>query len=185
MDKDFFIKLAFGTHKVADLLKDGKALKESANSLLADLMVFCEDNPVTLDQKRNILPRTLRQIEGLQRYFAQARFSNKSINPKNFLILEKEYSRIPAMLIGFLGSQKAPEVLAPKPEMKQEPSLSQRQRRIIELLRNKETTQVWELQKVLPEVTKRTLRRDLDELLKLNLVERQGEWNAVFYRMKK
>lgn len=62
--------------------------------------------------------------------------------------------------------------------------LTQRQRKIIEFLRAKENAQVWELQKVLPEVTKRTLRRDLDELLQKNLVERKGAWNAVSYELK-
>ena len=62
--------------------------------------------------------------------------------------------------------------------------LTQRQKKIIEFLRAKENAQVWELQKILPEVTKRTLRRDLDELLQKNLVERKGAWNEVSYELK-
>jgi len=62
--------------------------------------------------------------------------------------------------------------------------LTERQQRIIDFLRTKHQAQVWELQKVLPQVTKRTLRRDLDELLQKNLVERKGEWNAVAYELK-
>ena len=68
---------------------------------------------------------------------------------------------------------------------KQEAVLSERQRRIVELLRQKEKVQVWELQKVLPQVTKRTLRRDLDDLLQKSVIERQGEWNSVFYQLKR
>lgn len=178
MDRDFFIKLSFGTHKVADLLGGEKELKENVNSLLADLLIFCEENPITLDQKRNILPRTLRKIDALQNYFMKVKGVG-NVDPKNFLILEKEYSRIPSILIQYLESHKTQEVSSVPSS-----SLSVRQKKIIELIRNKEKTQVWELQKVLPEVTKRTLRRDLDELIKLQLVQRQGQWNAVFYRMK-
>lgn len=64
-------------------------------------------------------------------------------------------------------------------------ALSTRQNKILEILRTKEKAQVWELQKVLPEVTKRTLRRDLDDLLEKKRIERHGEWNAVFYRIRR
>ena len=63
-------------------------------------------------------------------------------------------------------------------------NLSGRQTRIMEIIRNKPKTQVWELQKVLPEVTKRTLRRDLDNLLYRHLIIRQGEWNEVSYQIR-
>ena len=53
---------------------------------------------------------------------------------------------------------------------------------MLEILRYKEKVQVWELKKLLPDVTKRTLRRDVDDLLKRNLVVREGEWNDIFYR---
>lgn len=180
MDKDYFIKLVFGTHKVADLLGGDKEIKIASNSLLVDLLLFCEENPVTIEQKRNILPRTLRKIDALQTSLLGAKNKEKA-DPKYFLILQREYSKIPSLLIAFLESQK----LSVKQEEKQEEHpLSLRQKKILGMLEHKERTQVWELQKILPEVTKRTLRRDLDDLLKLNLIERQGEWNGVFYRIK-
>lgn len=61
-------------------------------------------------------------------------------------------------------------------------TLSPRQQRILEFMRGREKMQVWELQKLFPEVTKRTLRRDMDDLLQRNFVSRGGEWNAVFYK---
>ena len=63
--------------------------------------------------------------------------------------------------------------------------LSTRQEKILEFLKSKEKAQVWELQKMLPEpVTKRTLRRDMDDLMQKGRVERQGEWNGVFYKLR-
>lgn len=179
MDRDFFVKVVFGTHKVADLLPDkeaAKQMKECGNQLLGDLLLFCEANPVTIEQKRNILPRTLRKIDALQKNLMEAEgMGSGKVDPKNFFILQKECAKIPNILISFLEQQK-PETL--------EYNFSMRQKKILELLKNKEKTQVWELQKVLPEVTKRTLRRDLDSLLALNLIERKGEWNNVFYVYK-
>ena len=176
MDRDFFVKVVFATHRVAEMLKEGKQIKELANQLLGNLLLFCEENPVTIEQKRNILPRTLREIESL----LVALKKEKWVNPKNLLVLEKEYRKIPHMLIAFLEQNKV-SLAEEKPSQE----LTLRQRKILELLKTKEKAQVWELQKVLPEVTKRTLRRDLDNLLSLNLIERKGEWNNVFYVLAK
>jgi len=50
-------------------------------------------------------------------------------------------------------------------------------------LSDKEKAQVMDLQTVLPAVTKRTIRRDLDALLSLGQIVRLGEFNQVFYRV--
>jgi hypothetical protein len=126
------------------------------------------------------------------------------VNPGNFSLLETEYGRIRELLEIF-EDMEAPDTKIKEEELKKEKqvlhalprierkeekpeaedrSLTQRQKRIIEFLRTKENAQVWELQKVLPQVTKRTLRRDLDELLQKKLVERKGEWNSVVYELK-
>lgn len=63
-------------------------------------------------------------------------------------------------------------------------TLKQRQQKILDILKEKEKTQVWEVKKVFPKITKRTLRRDFEQLLKQGLIERIGERNATFYRLK-
>lgn len=184
MDRDFFIKLVFATHKAVSLLPNAKDLQKLANQVLSDLLLFCENNPVTIDQKKNILPRTLREIDALVASLNKEKNSG-SIEPKVFAVFEKEYKKIPALLIAFLEQHKdasAPEE-APKSEGF-EKEIPLRQKKILEFIRNKEKTQVWELQKVLPEVTKRTLRRDLDHLLARGLIERKGEWNNVAYTIR-
>ena len=203
MDRDFFIKLVFGTHKVADLLtkegKQGSQLKTAANNLLSDLLVICEENPVTLEQKKNILPRTLRGIGQVQNILNSVKEGSK-VNPQNFAILEQEYKKIPDILVEFFVSQnllnsvkeeeerdtlqKVPET-RPGLVVDNLTRLSARQEKILEFLKTKEKAQVWELQKMLPEpVTKRTLRRDMDDLMQKGRVERQGEWNGVFYKLR-
>jgi hypothetical protein len=59
-----------------------------------------------------------------------------------------------------------------------------RQRRIIEFLKEKGQAQVWEIQKVFPDISKRTIRRDFRTLLKQGLIERVGERNKTYYKMK-
>ncbi len=58
-----------------------------------------------------------------------------------------------------------------------------RQGKILNILKEKEKVQVWQMKEVFPEVTKRTLRRDFERLLKQGLVERIGEKNNTFYKL--
>lgn len=172
MNRDFFIKLNSATHRIADLLPEGElkySLKRSANNILCDLILITEENPITQTQKKSILPRAFQEFEVLHGYLEQAKEISAG-KPENFLILQREYSKIKPFLGDFERETK---------------SLSERQEKIVEILKHKEKAQVWELQKILPQVTKRTLRRDLDGLLRLRLIERIGAWNAVFYCLKK
>lgn len=57
-----------------------------------------------------------------------------------------------------------------------------RQSQILDFLQKNGQAQVMDVQKIL-KVTKRTIRRDMDELLKLRKVERVGTFNQVFYKL--
>ncbi|MEK7664582.1 MAG: DeoR family transcriptional regulator [Patescibacteria group bacterium] len=61
--------------------------------------------------------------------------------------------------------------------------ISERQKKIIKFLEENKKAQVMDLKKVLKDVTKRTIRRDLDDLLKKGNIVRVGEWNQVFYQI--
>jgi hypothetical protein len=83
-----------------------------------------------------------------------------------------------------------PQELAVKKEVmlveKQKPTLDKltaRQKQIIDFLNKNEKAQVMDLQTVLPAVTKRTIRRDLDELLNIGKIIRHGDFNQVSYRI--
>jgi hypothetical protein len=69
----------------------------------------------------------------------------------------------------------------PKKEQK---SISERHKMILAFLREQGRAQVWQIKEILPEVTKRTLRRDFEALLKQGLIERIGERNNTFYQIK-
>ncbi len=62
-------------------------------------------------------------------------------------------------------------------------SFSERQNKILKFLKENKKAQVMDLQAVLVDVTKRTIRRDLDDLLKKGSIVRVGEWNQVFYQI--
>ena len=62
--------------------------------------------------------------------------------------------------------------------------VTERQKIILEILKQKEGVQVWEVKDVFPDISKRTLRRDFRQLLKDGLVERKGDKNTTFYKLK-
>jgi hypothetical protein len=59
-----------------------------------------------------------------------------------------------------------------------------RQNRILEFLKEKGNAQVWEIQKIFPNVSKRTIRRDFRSMLKQGVIERTGERNTTAYKLK-
>ncbi|MEK7542501.1 MAG: DeoR family transcriptional regulator [Patescibacteria group bacterium] len=209
MNRNFFIRLAFAAHRVADVLPQeeqiAQEIREAANVILADLILLTDKEITRAEKKQDLLFQLERQIDVLLVYLDRAKEADW-VNSENFSLLESEYGRIRELLEifedipshedrgfrnqGQAAKGKKKQVISELPkiekreEREDESVLTGRQKRIIEFLRTKENAQVWELQKVLPEVTKRTLRRDLDELLQKNLVERKGAWNAVSYELK-
>jgi len=61
--------------------------------------------------------------------------------------------------------------------------INQRQEKILAFLRENGRAQVWQAKQILPEVSKRTLRRDFEFLLKQGKIERIGERNETFYQL--
>ncbi len=56
-----------------------------------------------------------------------------------------------------------------------------RQEKILEILRQKEKVQIWEIQHLFPHVSKRTLRRDFAKLVKEGKVKRIGDKSRTYY----
>ncbi len=59
-----------------------------------------------------------------------------------------------------------------------------RQNRILTFLKENGGAQVWEIQKIFPDVSKRTIRRDFRSMLRQGLIERYGERNTTSYKLK-
>lgn len=98
------------------------------------------------------------------------------LNPVNFIIISNEYKKIKK------SAQMEPAPVLNNTEPKASNfGISGRKRKIIEFLEKNEKAQVMDLMLVLPNVTKRTIRRDLDELMKAGNITRGGEFNQVFY----
>lgn len=212
MDRSFFIRLTFAAHRVADALQEEEVkreIKNAADSVLVDLLLFSDKENVPKEKKRDLIAQILKDMENLGASLDRAKQAG-GVRAENFSVLETEYGKIRYMLQIFEGVEEpiaearrtrpaarakeeigAPAVTLPSGQAggqevprQEQRGITERQRSILEFLKAKKKVQVWELQKILPQVTKRTLRRDLDDLLQMNIIERKGEWNAVFYELK-
>ena len=127
----------------------------------------------------NSSPLTLEYLDILDSFFEVAKSQNWVAN-QDILNIQAEYNKLDGELKLQSSLFKEPFDAAQGREEK----LPDRQSKILSFLRENGRAQVWQVKQILPEVTKRTLRRDFDRLLDQGAVERIGERNDTFYQLK-
>lgn len=210
MEKSHIIKLTVVLYKVTELFPEQEPLKFSlrkkANNILAGFVLCFGNNSVILTKtdKQKLLKRILKNIEVVQTFFSLAE-SQDWLRPENFLVLKREYNGVFQQVQQALIAEKeiierAPATRAPEikesikreaPVKRQQASasvplagLKTRHKQIMKFVKSRGAAQVKDVKEILPEVTKRTLRRDFDFLLKSGLVERRGDKNTTEYLVK-
>jgi DNA-binding transcriptional ArsR family regulator len=202
MEKDYLVKLTTALYKVTELLPKEEPLKfllrYKAGEVLADSILIFLKNPVKLskEQTSKLLDNCLANLEVLQSYFDLAE-GQEWVKKENFFVLKREYLKLKEEI-----KKAAPKkTLAQASEQKKERSLGTKREdvggsvdyfgirnrrigRIIEFLKEKGAAQVKDLKEIFPEVSKRTLRRDFDYLLKRGLVEREGDSSRTVYKLR-
>ena len=167
-----FLKLTNTAYKVLEFFPEADPLKNKAKEKVLAIME-------NLPQKEKVSGQLLLDLDLLLSYLKIAR-EQRWIDDINFLILAKEYEAIKKEI-------PLPSLIKSRASLLQEVAgeekdLTGRQKKIMEMLNEKEKAQVSDIIKVLPNITKRTIRRDLDGLLQMGKVVRVGEWNQVFYQ---
>lgn len=200
MEKSHIIKLTVVLYRVTELFPKREPLKFSlrkkANDILAGFVLCFENNPIVsvkADRQR-ILGCILENIEVVQTFFGLAE-SQDWLRPENFSVLSREYGKVAQQVQQALIDEKEREPAVKEPSKIETPEKRQvqaaagvslaglkgRQKQIMKFVKNKGAVQVKDVKEILPEVTKRTLRRDFDLLLKKGLVERVGNKNRTEY----
>ena len=163
---------------------DKEKLIDLTNRLYRQTLLFPKKEPLRYKIREaadEILARFVKglpvakETEALKSYFAVAKFQNW-VSYFDILEIEKEYDKIS------LEADRGPT--SAKEFSSLEVSLDDRKQRIIKILKEKEKIQVGELQTILADVSKRTLRRDFEKLLEIGLVQRKGQKNETFYSLK-
>ncbi|MEK7519399.1 MAG: DeoR family transcriptional regulator [Patescibacteria group bacterium] len=214
IDKGFLIQLTNNLYKLTLLFPKKEPLRykmrELADDILADsVRIMAESNPPKAREIEN--QSVLENLDVLDSFFAIAKEQNWIASPQ-LLTVQEEYSKIKKHFSlriipsenqkqDLLEELKEEKVFALSPYLdvqkkevfeaenfvpveKENGNLNGRHQKILEVLKEKDRIQVWEIKEVLPQVTKRTLRRDFRELLNQGFIERIGERNNTFYRLK-
>jgi len=186
MDKTNLLKLTTNLYRLTLLFPKKEPLRykirELANDILANcVMVSKEKSP----KSKNIILEIQRDIDILDTYLELAKSQNW-VSHFDVLEIQKEYANVRRELNGLEESKT--RVLIPQPasfvtEQESIQGKEDRQDKILEFLRQRGRAQVGELQQVFPAISKRTLRRDFEFLLKQGIVERIGEKSSTFYRL--
>lgn len=193
--EDKFIKLTSAVYRLLDFFPEGEPLKNRAKDKALAITEGLVSLKTCLPAGRDkVASQLLEDIEILLNYLKLAK-SFGWIDGINFLIISKEYENIKKQIyperqmekIVFKEVNPPVNVVAQTQEvtlLADEFLVSERQKKILQILNEKGKAQVSDFKVVLGNITKRTIRRDLDELLKNSKIIRTGEWNQVFYEIK-
>lgn len=190
MDKEHFVELTIRVYNLTLLFPKKEPLRYQirglANDILTNLISILYGN---IKNPKDLLSETKRGLEVLDGFFEVAKPQNW-VSPRDILEVQKEYSKIRKEIEKF---DKFQEKEIKKKEIQKEEkspfldleefSLNERQEKILDILKQREKIQVHHVQEIFPDISKRTLRRDFESLLRQGLVERIGERSNTFYKL--
>jgi len=198
--KERYLKLTLAVYRVTDLFPEREGLRQqirgSANKILADLIW---SNPHLRVEE------ICREIEALKGFFDQAQ-EKELVDPRNFAVLKREYENILNYVQNsrvsenqtdlFSTGKTVPARQSPdgsRPLAGGEKSFSKpkserrarsRKEKVLEIINKKERVKVKELMGAFPQVSRRTLLRDLEELYRGGVIIRTGSGRGASYSIK-
>ena len=188
MDKDFLIQLTNNLYRLTLFFPKKEPLRYKMREVAADILAKCLNSKFKQEGECNIEQNpVLKDLEVLDSFFEVARAQNW-VSPGDILKVQQEYSKLKEestqektedrpLPVFF---QKEKEITIPE----KKDVMATRQEKILEFLKENGKTQVWQTKQIFPEVSKRTLRRDFESLLKQGKIERIGERNNTFYQLR-
>ncbi len=158
-------------------------MREVGSNILAHLVMLLESN-----EKESLeLAHEIRKgIEPLDSFFELAKAQNW-VSSSDITDIQSKYLVIKEEIEKFENHvkentvAKEKKVVAPTEELPME--LNSRQKKIIGLLQERDRVQVSDVKSALPDITKRTIRRDFEYLLQSGFVRRTGKTNLTFYEL--
>ena len=189
MDKNNLIQLTNNLYKLTLLFPKKEPLRYKMREVADEILDRClrqnfGQNPVMDD------------LEVLDSFFEVAKAQNW-VALSEVLRIQEEYNKIKDEIKKNIESPPELPKLLEKPEEEKTESrpiqisspvtrntVNSRQEKILGFLKENGRVQVWQVKQLFPEVTKRTLRRDFESLLKQGIIERVGERNDTFYELK-
>jgi len=186
MEKKFILQITNELYRLTLLFPKKEPLRykmrELADDILFDLIsvpqkTYRGQTPVSLDGK----------LEVLDGFFEVAKNQNW-VAVVELLRIQEEYNKIKAEIKKIAKPPSEPtEIYIGQTPVKVtevrplQNSMNERQEKILAVLKEKEKAQVWQIKQIFPEVSKRTLRRDFENLFKRGIIKRMGDRNETYY----
>ncbi len=164
MDKNFLIQLTNSIYRLTLFFPKKEPLRYKMRELADDIL----SNP------------SKEKLEILDSFFEVAKAQNW-VGPADLLAIKEEYDK----LKGSLSKEKMEELIAREKPRVANLALQDRQERILIMLREKGRAQVWEIKELFPDTSKRTIRRDVEQMFNQGIIERIGERNDTFYQLRR
>jgi predicted HTH transcriptional regulator len=164
MDKEYIVELTKRTYLLTILFPKKEPLRYKIRDLATEILAKPDEQ----------------DLETLNNFFEVAVAQNW-VNATDILAVKAEYAKLGGEIVSSKPVKKKAEE-DPHPLFAK--NLADRQEKILGILKEKGRAQVWEMKQLFPRVSKRTLRRDFEFLLKQGVIERLGEKNNTFYKVK-
>jgi len=175
MQKDYLIQLTQNLYKITLLFPKKEPLRYKMRELADDILAN----------------QTEKDLEILDSYFEVAKAQNW-VSSSEILAIQEEYANLREELKKVEPERKQEEAKENEPKKiedgplqdstpEERSGVNERQEKILDFLRENGRVQVWQVKQILPEVSKRTLRRDFEYMLNQGIVERIGERNETYY----
>lgn len=191
MDKEYFTKLTNDLYRLTLLFPKKEPLKykmrELADNVLACLILILEGDEKNYKEHVQEIKKNIEPLDS----FIEVSRSQNWVSEEDLIDIQERYRVIKEEIERFEKESVDPmqeKQVVTEREIRPQPvavlaELNPRQKKIVELLKKREKMQVSDVQVSFPEITKRTLRRDFDLLVKNGLVERSGKANTTFYQL--
>ncbi len=172
IDRNFFLKLTDQLYKLTLLFPKKEPLRykmrDLGDDILANYFRILKSNSSNSETPYKSF--LLNDLEILDCYFEIAKSQNW-VKKEKILSLKEKYQKIKEEINENFNTRL--------PIFNSE----NRQRKILEFLKTHQKVQVWEIKKIFPQISKRTLRRDFVKLLRQGKIKRLGEKSGTFYQL--
>lgn len=173
MDKGKILKLTNELYSLTLFFPRKEPLRYKMREIADEILAFL----IEIENNKTIPKDFFTKIEILDSFFEIARAQNW-VKSGEILNLQKEYQKIKEECLNLSLNKE------PSRKNYSSQTMNTRQQKILEILREREKIQVWELKEIFPEISKRTLRRDFAALVRKGLIERVGSQSNTFYKLK-
>jgi len=212
MDKEYLVQLTNNIYHLTLLFPKKEPLRykirELADDILSNVLCIIGSNEINDDVRKvkQYLIQTQEDIDVLDGFLQIAKNQNW-VGSNDILSLWQEYNQLKEWVKekvnedidkdvsenkvvldknfdnSFQEKETVPVIQADYHTEEVQLDKSFRQKKILQIIKDKQRIQVWEVKKIFPQVSKRTLRRDFEELLKKGLIKRIGKRNNTFYHL--